>query len=65
MESGPLCFQKTVREVVMAWHKREQMEKREIWPARQVLPNEANISEDDMEFCASLACETEKDGLVW
>jgi len=67
MEKGPLYFQKVVRENVMAHYKREQASKKEIWPARQLLPESALVSNEDIDFCSGLACttETNKEGLAW
>lgn len=65
MEKGPLYFQKMVRETVVDHHKREQAAGREIWPARQSLPIDAEISEKDVEFCSGLACQTNQEGLAW
>jgi len=65
MEKGPLYFQKSCRDVVVAHHKREQAAKREIWPARQTLPDQATISQKDIDFCSGLACQTNQEGLAW
>jgi len=50
MEKGPLHFQKTVREVVMEHHKKEQAAGHEIWPAEQPLPENADdtVSQDNI-----------------
>lgn len=66
LEKGPLHFQKTVRDSVMAHNKREQLAKQELWPARQQVPNTASVSMKDMEFCAGLAsCQVDSDVLAW
>lgn len=65
MEKGPLYFQKSCRDAVVAHHKREQAAKHEIWPARQTLPDKAIISQNDMDFCSGLACQTNQEGLAW
>lgn len=65
LEKGPLFFQKLCREAVTAHHKREQAAKRQIWPAQQQLPTSAKLSEDDIDFCAGLACGEKKDSLAW
>jgi hypothetical protein len=66
MEKGPLYFQQAVREIVQAHHKREQLEKQEIWPARQQLPSAAVVSGRDIEFCSGLACQpTTQERLAW
>lgn len=68
MEKGPLYFQHQVREIVTSHWKKENAEKREIWPARQRLPTDALASGRDIEFCSGLACQTPmtgKEGLAW
>ena len=67
MEKGPLYFQKVVRDTVTEHRKRELAAKKEIWPARQSLPNSNNalVSQEDVEFCSGLACSTNNDALVW
>lgn len=65
MEKGPLFFQKLCREAVMEHHRKEKAAKREIWPARQTLPDSALASQEDLEFCSGLACQTDKEGLAW
>ncbi|KAF2104034.1 Rieske [2Fe-2S] domain protein [Rhizodiscina lignyota] len=66
MEKGPLFFQKRVREVLHAHHTREVEANREIWPARQNLPQTASISEKDVEFCSALDCSKGQEGvLAW
>ncbi|KAF2186008.1 ISP domain-containing protein [Zopfia rhizophila CBS 207.26] len=65
MEKGPLYFQKVVRDTVTEHHKREKAAKQEIWPARQNLPNNALVSQEDVEFCTGLACSSNNDALVW
>ena len=66
LEKGPLYFQKVVRDNVTEHHKREQAAKEEIWPARQNLPSSANVSKEDVDFCAGLAkCQTLPQQLVW
>ncbi|PSN61674.1 ISP domain-containing protein [Corynespora cassiicola Philippines] len=67
MEKGPLFFQKTCREVVVEFHKREKAAGQEIWPARQELPSSAKVSQDDIDFCSGLTCSTtnQNQALVW
>lgn len=65
-EKGPLYFQQSVREVVTEHFNKEKAAGHEIWPARQRLPAEAAISEQDMEICKSLMCSSEKkEILAW
>lgn len=62
MEKGPLFFQSRVREILRAHRKREEMLKREIWPAQQGLSGKSGTdgtTNDDMTFCARLDCEKE------
>ncbi|WPB05842.1 uncharacterized protein RHO25_010496 [Cercospora beticola] len=68
MEKGPLYFQSSIRETVVAHHAREQQQREEIWPARHQLPNTTNsvISQEDIDFCSGLACSPEKqEQLAW
>jgi hypothetical protein len=65
MEKGPLFFQKVVRDTVYEHHKREKAAGKEIWPARQNLPNTASVSQEDVEFCNSLSCTANNEALVW
>jgi len=65
LEKGPLFFQQSCRDAVMAHHKREQAAKHEIWPARQSLPETASVSQKDIEFCSGLACQTKQEVLAW
>ena len=65
LEKGPLHFQSVVRENVMEWWKREQKEKEELWPARQRLPETADVSRKDIDFCSGLACSTGQEQLAW
>ena len=67
MEKGPLYFQNECRETVTEHFKREQAARKEIWPARQQLPETANVSQKDVDFCANLPCRQDsvQEGLVW
>jgi hypothetical protein len=66
MEKGPLYFQHRCRELVREHHKRETGERQEIWPARQKLPKNSVVSDEDVEFCSGLACQTESQAqLAW
>jgi len=55
MERGPLHFQKTVREVVMEHHRKEEAVGHEIWPAQERVPRKTIFSPDTYS--------TEKDDL--
>ncbi|KAI5376770.1 hypothetical protein J4E82_004438 [Alternaria postmessia] len=63
MEKGPLFVQKTVRNLVRQHHERERQLGREIWPARQVLPDSATRVHEDEAFLCDLKCQTDK--LEW
>jgi hypothetical protein len=65
LEKGPLYFQKVNREVIRRHWKLEQAAKKEIWPARQNLPESALVSREDEELCSGLACRTNEAGIVW
>ena len=54
MEEGPLYFQTVIREILQEHRKREEEMQQEIWPARQVLPEQASTSREDEDFCAKL-----------
>lgn len=64
-EKAPLFFQSTVRELVTEHFKRERAEGREIWPARQRLAADADISREDLEICNGIGCGSQKETLVW
>ena len=55
------------RDTVTAHHEREKVAKKEIWPAKQQLPNQANsaVSKKDIDFCAGLTCPATQEGLAW
>lgn len=55
MANTPLPFQSAVRALLEEHRLREQEAQREIWPARQVLPEDATTSKDDDDFCNSLS----------
>jgi hypothetical protein len=65
LEKGPLYFQKLAREVVRSHYERERAAKKQIWPARQNLPDTAATSREDEELCSSLACQTNQEVLAW
>jgi hypothetical protein len=62
MEKGPLHFQKTVRDVVVEHHKKEEAAGHEIWPADA--PKNATASEDEIPLRTGTAqFDTEKDDM--
>lgn len=64
-EKGPLYFQSTVREMITSHYQEEKSLGMEIWPARQKLPESAQVSKEDIEMCDSLDCGTQREVLVW
>ena len=64
-EKAPLFFQAVNREVVVEHYKREKAEGREIWPARQKLPDSAVVSQEDIEICQGLGCGAHKEAVDW
>jgi hypothetical protein len=65
LEQGPLHFQSVVRDEVVAHFKKEKAAKKEIYPARQTLPDTASVSKADIDFCNGLACGEEREELQW
>lgn len=67
LEKGPIYFQKVVRDTVTAHRNLEEFERQEIWPARQILPAgaAAAMSQKDIDFCSSLPCAANQEGLAW
>lgn len=62
MEKGPLHFQKTVRDVVVEHHKKEEAAGHEIWPADA--PKNATVGEDEISLRTGTAqFDTEKDDM--
>lgn len=59
LESAPLYFQNTVRQVVMKHRQEENVKGEEIWPARRIMPP-SKATEDDEAFCDGLACKSEQ-----
>lgn len=58
MEKGPLYFQKMVRDLLVEHHGREEKAQHEIWPARQRLPQNASVTQKDMDFCTDLTTKS-------
>lgn len=59
-EKAPLFFQSTVRQVVVEHHEREKDEGQAIWPAKQKLPPDAQVSEKDEALCSDVCCRAQK-----
>ena len=65
-EKGPLYFQSNVRDAVMQHFELEKREGKEVWPARQQLPEGAVVSQSDIDVCKALeACGAERKDLAW
>ncbi len=65
LDHGPLFFQKVNREAIRDHVELERHAKREIWPARQKLPDFAKNSADDEALCTGLTCQVSQEGMVW
>ena len=64
LESAPLYFQNTVRNLLRSHRDQERQEDREIWPARQHSAGQATA--EDLAFCSGLSCSKEGAGqLEW
>lgn len=59
-EKAPLFFQATVRQVVMEHHEHEKAKGKAIWPAKQILPSDAQASEKDETLCSDVCCRAQK-----
>lgn len=55
-EKAPLFFQSTVRDLITEHHNREEAEGREVFPARQRLPGDAEVSAMDEKICSGVCC---------
>lgn len=64
-EKAPLFFQSTAREVIREHFEREKAQGREIWPAKQKVTCNAQLSDKDEEICAALSCGAQKEVLAW
>lgn len=65
VESAVLHQQARTREIVKEHSEKEKVAGRQIWPAAQV-PSTNKASQEDEEFCASLACApSNQDILAW
>jgi hypothetical protein len=63
-EQGPLYFQKLVKQAVLEHRQEEQNERREIWPASQKTTGLTGTNEE-LEFCSGLSCNSESNTLAW
>jgi hypothetical protein len=67
LEHGPLSFQDGHRDAIHAHVKLEREAGRQIWPARQKLPDteSAKKNMEDEELCSSLSCGGLQEVLAW
>ena len=59
-EKAPLFFQQTVREVITEHYNREKAAGGKVYPARQQLPSNAQVSEMDEKICADVCCGSQE-----
>ncbi|RBR12663.1 hypothetical protein FVER53590_03410 [Fusarium verticillioides] len=64
LESAPIFFQNTVRQIVTDHRRKEQASKEEIWPARRHVSTSA-VTKGDDEFCDGLACKADNADMEW
>lgn len=64
-EKGPLYFQQGVREALYEHFEKERVQGGEIWPARQKLPGDEEVSNMDMKVCEGVKCGDEGGQLAW
>ncbi|KAH7185031.1 Rieske [2Fe-2S] iron-sulfur domain-containing protein [Fusarium flagelliforme] len=67
LEHGPLSFQDGHRDAIHEHVKLEKAAGRQIWPARQRLPEgeAAKKNQEDEELCSSLSCGGLQEVLAW
>ena len=53
-ENGPLYFQSSIRDILQEHHQREENAKREIWPARQALPENDSTTKEDEDLATEV-----------
>jgi hypothetical protein len=66
-EKAPLFFQGTVRDVVSRHWEEEKRAGREIWPAKQTIKENADVSDADEAICRGVECGdgVRKEVLAW
>lgn len=52
-------IQTALRDLTIGHLKSEEELGRQIWPSRQILPTQASISQDDVDFCAQLSAKSQ------
>lgn len=60
LESAPIFFQNTVRQLVIDHRRKEDDKGEELWPARRFLPH-SGATNDDGAFCDGLACKASQE----
>jgi hypothetical protein len=56
LESAPIFFQSTVKQLLMDHRNKEKSRGQDIWPARQTTAG--SRAEEEDEFCSGLACNS-------
>ena len=64
LESAPIFFQNTVRQLLTEHRKKEVDGKSELWPARRPMANSKTTKDDD-DFCDGLVCKTNNADMEW
>ncbi|KAL5117567.1 hypothetical protein ACEQ8H_004460 [Pleosporales sp. CAS-2024a] len=66
-EKAPLFFQNTVRQVITEHYEKEKKEGKEIWPTKQMMKENARVSDRDEEICKGIECNSDgqKENLAW
>ena len=60
LESAPIFFQNTVRQLLKEHRRKEDDEGQELWPARRVMPG-SEVTKVDDAFCDGLACKASQE----
>lgn len=56
LESAPIFFQNTVRQLLTEHRRTEDDKGEEVWPARRPMPH-SEVTRDDNAFCDGLTCK--------
>ncbi|ETS75929.1 hypothetical protein PFICI_12873 [Pestalotiopsis fici W106-1] len=57
LESAPIFFQNTVRQLVTEHRRKEEENGEELWPARRAISH-SGVTKGDDAFCDGLVCKT-------
>ena len=60
-QNSPLYFQSSIRDILQEHHQREESAKREIWPARQAVPENASTTKDDEDLASKVIGQRQTD----